>query len=339
MLRSRRDPQGSFMSKKDREANKIMSIHNILDMSDCTLCPRSCRVDRAAGAAGYCHEPAALYCARAALYRDEEPVISGRRGSGAIFFVGCNMGCIYCQNYSIAAAMSGTEVSVERLTEIMLSLQDDQHAENINLVTPSHYLHVIIPALQRAKDQGLHIPVVYNTGSYERVEAIRMLEGLVDVWLPDLKYISPRLSLAYSYTPDYFQYASKAIAEMVRQCPVPTFSDGSHSLDAADDRDDPLMTKGVLVRHLALPGCSEDTRDVLKYLYGTYGDQIFISLMNQYTPMPQVSSDPNLGRTLTDEEYNNLVQYAIDLGITNGFVQDAGTQSGCYIPAFDGTGL
>ena len=315
-----------------------MSLYNIMDMTDCTLCPRSCRVNREAGEIGYCKEASELYAARAALYFDEEPVISGRRGSGAVFFSGCNMGCVYCQNYAIAKAMSGSLIEPSRLTEIFLELQE-QAAENINLVTPSHYLHLIIPAIENAKRQGLSIPVVYNTAAYERVEAIKALEGLVDNWLPDLKYISPRISLAYSHTPDYFQYASKALAEMVRQCPRPLFADGSSSLDAEDDADDPVMVKGVIVRHLALPGCAVDSRDILDYLYGTYGDNIFISLLNQYTPMPQVMNDPNLGRKLTAEEYDALVDYAISIGITNGFIQDGETASQSYIPAFDGTGL
>ena len=281
-----------------------MSLDNIMDMTDCTLCPRSCRANRAGGEVGYCKEDAELYAARAALYFDEEPVISGRHGSGAVFFSGCNMGCVYCQNYAIAKAMSGMKIEPERLSEIFLELQD-QNAENINLVTPSHYLYLIIPAIEKAKRQGLSIPVVYNTGTYERVEAVKALEGLVDIWMPDFKYISPRISLAYSHTPDYFQYASKALAEMVRQCPKPLFADGTSSIDAADDADDPVMVRGVIVRHLALPGCAEDSRDILDYLHSTYGDSIFISLMNQYTPMPQVYGDPNLGRKLTAEEYDD----------------------------------
>ena len=301
-----------------------MSLDNIMDMTDCTLCPRSCRANRAEGEVGYCKEDAELYAARAALYFDEEPVISGHHGSGAVFFSGCNMGCVYCQNYAIAKAMSGMKIEPGRLSEIFLELQD-QNAENINLVTPSHYLYLIIPAIEKAKRQGLSIPVVYNTGTYERVEAIKALEGLVDIWMPDFKYISPRISLAYSHTPDYFQYASKALAEMVRQCPEPLFADGTSSIDAEDDADD--------------PGCAEDSRDILDYLHSTYGDSIFISLMNQYTPMPQVYGDPNLGRKLTAEEYDELVNYAISIGVTNGFIQDGETASQSYIPAFDGTGL
>ena len=291
-----------------------------MDLSDCTLCPRSCRVNRLAGRIGYCNVTADLFAARAALYYHEEPVISGSRGSGAVFFAGCNMGCVFCQNYAIAKAMTGTQLSSGRLTEIFLSLQE-QGAHNINLITAEHFLPQVIRSLRDAKDQGLTLPVVYNTGTYERVEAIQALEGLVDVWLPDFKYISPRLSLAYSHTPDYFQYASKALQEMVRQCPEPLFSDGSHTLDAPDDADDPLMVRGVLVRHLVLPGSTQDSMDILKYLHDTYGDQIFISIMNQYTPMPQVKDDPDLGRKLSSDEYEKVVDYAISLGITNGFIQ------------------
>ncbi len=315
-----------------------MSLQNFMDLSDCTLCPRSCRVDRLAGRIGYCNVTADLFAARAALYYHEEPVISGSRGSGAVFFAGCNMGCVFCQNYAIAKAMTGTQLSSGRLTEIFLSLQE-QGAHNINLITAEHFLPQVIRSLRDAKDQGLTLPVVYNTGTYERVEAIQALEGLVDVWLPDFKYISPRLSLAYSHTPDYFQYASKALQEMVRQCPEPLFSDGSHTLDAPDDADDPLMVRGVLVRHLVLPGSTQDSMDILKYLHDTYGDQIFISIMNQYTPMPQVKDDPDLGRKLSSEEYEKVVDYAISLGITNGFIQEEGTASRRYIPAFDGTGI
>ena len=310
-----------------------MSLQNFMDLSDCTLCPRSCRVNRLAGRIGYCNVTADLFAARAALYYHEEPVISGSRGSGAVFFAGCNMGCVFCQNYAIAKAMTGTQLSSGRLTEIFLSLQE-QGAHNINLITAEHFLPQVIRSLRDAKDQGLTLPVVYNTGTYERVEAIQALEGLVDVWLPDFKYISPRLSLAYSHTPDYFQYASKAL-----QCPEPLFSDGSHTLDAPDDADDPLMVRGVLVRHLVLPGSTQDSMDILKYLHDTYGDQIFISIMNQYTPMPQVKDDPDLGRKLSSEEYEKVVDYAISLGITNGFIQEEGTASRRYIPAFDGTGI
>lgn len=348
-------------------------------LSDCTLCPRNCHVNRIKGERGFCGETGRIRAARAALYFTEEPVISGTRGSGTVFFSGCSLGCIYCQNRRISrpdlpfpAALSQVsssvsslpsasshresaaqkdclprilEISPERMAEIFLDLQQ-QGAHNINLVTPEHFVPLLIPALRRAKEDGLSIPVVYNTGSYERVETVKSLEGLVDVWLPDLKYVSSALSARHTGAADYFQYASAAIAEMVRQCPEPVFSDGSHSIDCPDDADDPVMVRGVLVRHLALPGCGEDSRAVLRCLHETYGDQIFISIMNQYTPMPQVlqqklssPADKALCRRLSEEEYDALVDYAVDLGITNGFIQESGTVSPSYIPVFDGTGI
>ena len=383
-----------------------------LSLADCVLCPRNCHADRLHGVTGFCGEAGAIRAARAALYYTEEPVISGSRGSGTVFFAGCNLGCIYCQNRQIsqpaapalslgsntdsadltdhknmAESVSGEkrssaetslprlmEISPERLAEIFFELEE-QGAHNINLVTPEHFVPLLIPALRRAKKEGLSIPVVYNTGSYERVEAVRALEGLVDVWLPDLKYVSPVLSLRHTGAADYFYYASAAITEMVRQCPEPVFSDGTHAIDCPDDADDPLLIRGVLVRHLALPGCGDDSRAVLRYLHETYGNRIFISIMNQYTPMPQIlfrrqsqpvksSSRPSgnagiaasrtaspfrpvqlspedeaLCRRLSEEEYDALVDYAIEIGIENGFIQESGTVSPSYIPVFDGTGL
>lgn len=316
----------------------MSEIDPLFDLHNCILCPRECHADRVDGKTGYCGVPAGILAARAALLKWEEPVITGPVGSGAVFFTGCNMGCVFCQNYGIAHAHEGIPVTEDHLIRIFFSLAE-QGASNINLVTPTHYLHVLVPALRKAKAQGLKIPVVYNTSAYEKPEALRALEGLVDIYLPDLKYVSPALSAKYSHCPDYFEKASAAIAEMVRQCPEPLFADGSHSLDEADDADDPVMIKGVIVRHLALPGCGEDSRAVLHYLYKTYGDRIFISIMNQYTPMPQVSGDPLLSRRLTEAEYNVLIDYAVSLGIENGFTQEGETASESFIPAFDGTGL
>lgn len=370
-------------NKSTPAATNLSLSDPVRSLSDCTLCPRDCHVNRLQGQRGFCGESGVLRAARAALYYTEEPVISGKNGSGTVFFSGCNLGCIYCQNRQIsrpgrdlpAAAPDfsvGTpgfpdesgnrndkktagetqlprliELSPERLSDIFFELEA-KGAHNINLVTPEHFVPLLIPALRRAKKQGLSIPVVYNTGSYEKVEAVKALEGLVDVWLPDLKYVSSILSACHTGAADYFFCASAAIAEMVRQCPEPVFSDGSHTIDCPDDADDPLMIRGVLVRHLALPGCGQDSRAVLRYLHKTYGDSIFISIMNQYTPMPQVfdgkrgektTSDQNLCRRLTEEEYDALVDYAIDLGIQNGFIQESGTVSPSYIPIFDGTGI
>ncbi|MCI2050181.1 MAG: radical SAM protein [Lachnospiraceae bacterium] len=323
-----------------------MSDKDLFDLSDCTLCPRNCHADRTAGKTGYCGQGACVTAARAALLKWEEPCLTGAEGSGAYFFCGCNLRCVFCQNRVISGPRTAMEEggagprpqTPDRMAEIFLALQE-QHASNINLVTPSHFLPSVAAALEAARLQGLHIPVVYNTSAYEKKEAIRRLDGLVDIYLPDLKYVSSELSGALSGAPDYFACASEAIAEMVRQCPEPLFADGSSSLDAQDDADDPLMLRGVIVRHLALPDCADDSRRVLRYLHGTYGDRIFISLMNQYTPMPGVLEPSFLTRRLSDREYESLVDYAISLGIENGFIQEGPTQSESFIPAFDGTGL
>lgn len=316
-----------------------------LNMSDCSICPRECHVNRAAGQRGYCGQSIRLLAARAALHFWEEPCLSGINGSGAVFFGGCNMRCIFCQNYHIAHGQSGKEITAERLAEIFLELQA-QKAHNINLVTPTHYVPQIIKALCLAKDNGLTLPVVYNTGSYEKVETLKQLEGLVNIYLPDLKYHSSSISKRYSNAPDYFPIASAAIKEMFRQVGAPVFepltSDNSLSSDelfAQDISETSLMKKGVIVRHLLLPDCAEDSRYILRYLHETYGNDIYMSIMNQYTPLSHVASIPSLNRRITGEEYNDLIDYAISLGIENAFIQEGGTSSESFIPAFDCEGV
>lgn len=297
-------------------------------MSDCTLCPRECHVNRSIGETGYCQCTSDLFAARAALHMWEEPCISGTNGSGAVFFCGCNMGCVFCQNYDIAHARNGRQLTPEHLSDIFLTLQD-KGAHNINLVTPSHYIPQIITALTQAKMYGLTIPVVYNTSAYEKVEVLRSLEGLIDVYLPDLKYFSSTLSSRYSAAPDYFEVASAAIAEMVRQIPAAVF----------ETDEDSLIKKGVIVRHLMLPGCEEDSRTILQYLHKTYGEQIYISIMNQYTPLSTVARFPELNRTISPKAYDRMIDYAISIGIENGFIQEGETASESFIPSFDGEGL
>ena len=300
--------------------------------------------------------------ARAALHFWEEPCISGTAGSGAVFFSGCNLGCVFCQNYAISRGHVGKNITVQRLSDIFLELQD-KGANNINLVTAGHFLPVVIDALEDAKNRGLSIPIVYNTSSYEKVEAIRDLDGLVDIYLPDLKYVSSRLSGDFSKAPDYFEVASKAIEEMVRQTGEPEFFvkkkaslnqqmslwESEDVMDAATYNEcaDDLMSEGrevlmkrvTIVRHLLLPGCTEDSKAVVKYLYETYGDSIFISIMNQYTPMPQVAGHPLLSRKVTDDEYNEVLDYAIDSGIENAFMQEGDVAEESFIPNFDCEGL
>ncbi len=293
-------------------------------MAECSLCPRNCKADREAGLRGRCHETATVRIARASLHFWEEPCLSGERGSGTVFFTGCPLGCVYCQNYNIADGTNGVPLTSEELTHVFLRLQETG-AHNVNLVTPTHFVPQIVPALERAKANGLTVPVVYNTGSYETVETLRMLEGLVDIWLPDLKYVSSELSARYSSAPDYFETASAALAEMVRQTPACLFEE------------DGMMTQGVIVRHLVLPGCAEDSKAVLRYLYETYGDDIFVSIMNQFTPLPHLAEGPykELARQVTNAEYDDVVDFAVDLGMTNAFVQEGEAASESFIPDFE----
>ena len=296
------------------------------DNNGCNLCPRMCNVNRHTGT-GYCLMTDRLKVARAALHMWEEPCISGERGSGAVFFSGCTLRCVFCQHYKIAAAKVGKYITVDELADIMLRLQNNQ-ANNINLVTPTHFLPQIVIALQQAKNQGLSIPIVYNTGSYESPEALRHLDGLVDIYLPDLKYFSPDLSAAYSHAPDYFEIACAAIAEMYRQV-----------LDPVMDPDTGLMQRGMIVRHLLLPGQAKDSKKILRYLHETYGDHIYISIMNQYTPLPQVADIEALNRTVTPEEYDRVLRFAERIGIEQGFRQEGSAACESFIPEFDERGL
>ena len=295
-------------------------------MTNCTLCPRKCRVNRFDGQVGYCKTGAEIVAARAALHFWEEPCISGTNGSGTVFFSGCNMRCVFCQNHSIAAAISGQEISLERLSDIFLELQE-KGAHNINLVTPTHYIPQIVIALQKAKENGLSIPIVYNTGGYEEVSSLKLLDGLIDIYLPDFKYKSTELSMNYSGAADYFAKACDALAEMYRQVGDPAF--------AADG----LMKRGIIVRHLLLPGQTADTKRVLRYLHETYHDHIYISIMNQYTPLPHVEQIPDLNRKVTDEEYRRVLSFAEEIGIEKGFRQEGETAAASFIPAFNGEGL
>ena len=295
----------------------------------CDLCPRKCLVDRKKGEKGICGQTENLKVARAALHFWEEPCISGDAGSGAVFFSGCPLHCVFCQNENIANGTVGKEISLERLVDIFLELQE-KRANNINLVTPGHFVPQIVKALDQARKEGLTLPVVYNTSSYETVDTIKMLEGYVDIYLPDFKYMSPVLSKKYSHAPDYAEVAKAAIAEMVRQTGKAVFVNGD---------EDNLILSGTIVRHLILPGCMADSMQILKYLHDTYGDMIYISIMNQFTPLSNLEKYPELNRRITDEEYETLVDYAIEIGIENGFIQEGNTAEESFIPAFDCEGV
>lgn len=325
-------------------------------LSHCMLCPRACGVDRSKGQTGVCGQSVEVKAARADLHMWEEPCLSGTRGSGAVFFSGCNLHCVFCQNHKIAAGDAGKVISVERLGEIFLELQE-KGANNLNLVTACHFVPQIIEALDEARRAGLKLPVLYNSSGYETVETIRMLDGYVDIYLPDLKYVDTKISQKYSHAPDYFEKASAAIAEMVRQIGKMEFvpEEQSKSLGVPEGQSQTfgvaeyqtrsekgeslIMTRGVIVRHLLLPGCLEDSKRVIRYLLDTYGEQIFISIMNQYTPLPHVSEYPELNRKVSAEEYEELIDYALERGIENGFVQEGEAAKESFIPEFDGKGV
>ena len=316
--------------KKEEQSDTMQTQKT--SYAPCALCPRACRVDRTAGQKGRCHVDAQIRVARAALHMWEEPCLSGRSGSGAVFFSGCALGCIFCQNREIASGKAGLVISEARLSEIFLELQE-KGANNINLVTAGHYVLQVIRALACAKSQGLRIPIVYNSSGYEKAETLRQLEGLIDIYLPDLKYLTPELAAAYSHAPDYPQYAMEAISEMVRQQPQAEFM--------PEDRTEasPIMRRGVIVRHLLLPGHVREAKKVVGYLHETYGDQIYISMMNQYTPMSEKFADPNLNRRVTKREYERLLDYAAEIGVENGFYQEGATADESFIPKFDYEGV
>ncbi len=294
---------------------------------NCILCPRNCNTNRNDGNIGACMVSGKLKLARAALHYWEEPCISGEAGSGAVFFSGCSLHCVFCQNEEISRGQSGKEVEKERLAEIFLELQE-KGANNINLVTPGQYVPHIIWAVEQARDQGLKLPIVYNTSSYEKVETIRRLQGIVDIYLPDFKYMSSDIAMKYSKAKDYPEVAKAAIAEMVRQQPNPVFDEVTG-----------LMKRGVIVRQLLLPNLLEDAKAIVKYLYDAYGDNIYLSLMSQFTPLSNVENYPELNRKVSEKEYEEYVNYAIELGVENGFIQEEDVADESFIPHFDCEGV
>lgn len=289
-------------------------------MEKCTLCPRKCNVDRDT-LTGFCGVDNKVRIARCALHMWEEGCISGREGSGAVFFSGCNLRCVYCQNYNISTKGKGRQISIQELANKFLELQQ-QGANNINLVTPTHYMPQIIKALDIAKNDGLNLPIVYNCGGYEDYESIEKLRGYVDIFLTDFKYFDNERGKRYSNVKDYCEVAKKALSKMFDVVGMPVF----------DERG--IMLKGIIVRHLMLPGGIKDSKNVIKYLYQTYADNIFISIMSQYTPLEHVKKYKELDRKLYPAEYKRLVNYAIDLGVINGFTQDMDTADESFIPEF-----
>ena len=298
---------------------------NGLSSSPCALCPRECMAERESGQKGYCLSDDRIFVARADLHMWEEPCISGKQGSGTVFFSGCNLRCVYCQNYEIAAGQRGKQISIKGLSEIFLELQK-KGAANINLVTPDHYVLQAAEAVMEARKEGLAIPVVYNGSGYEKRDVIKRLSGIIDIFLTDFKYMDELLAEKYSKAPDYPVVAKSALDEMVKITGESVFDENG------------MMQKGTIVRHLLLPGHKKNAKDVIRYVYETYGDKVYVSLMNQYTPFERLKGNPaykELCRKVTKREYETVVDYAINLGITNAFIQEGDTARESFIPEFD----
>ncbi len=295
----------------------------------CRLCPRNCKVDRTRKV-GYCNERDTLHVSRAALHMWEEPSISGTNGSGTVFFSGCNMGCVFCQNRKISKGEVGKHISEDRLVDIFFELQD-KGGNNINLVTADMFIPSVKRAIERAKNKGIKIPFLLNTASYLNVETIKSLEGLIDIYLPDFKYIKEEDAIRYSHAPGYVDAAKAAIEEMIRQRPECHFRD--------DENGQHLLEQGVVVRHLLIPGKVIQAKMILKYLYEKYGDSIYISLMNQFTPNGELKDYPEIDRTIKESEYRSLIKYAQQLGLSNGYIQVGETASESFIPNFNCEGV
>ena len=293
-----------------------------MNLTNCTLCPRNCGIDRVSGKTGVCKMTDDIKIARAALHMWEEPCISGDVGSGTVFFCGCSLGCVYCQNKPVSRGTVGKVVSIEKLCRIYFDLMN-KGAANINLVTPDHYIPQIAKSLEMSRQKGLNIPVVYNSSSYVNPQSLKMLDGLVDIYLPDMKYMDSKIAKKYSLAADYPKAAMIAIDAMVKMTGESVFDKNG------------MMRRGVIVRHLVLPGNVLNSKKVLKYLFETYGDSIYISIMSQYTPCTDLSSYPEINRTVGKSEYERVISYANELGIKNAFVQEGESASESFIPEFD----
>ncbi len=298
----------------------------ILDLlKDCKLCPRNCNINRNEKS-GFCGAGEKISVALVSLHKWEEPCLVGDNGAGTIFFSHCNLKCVYCQNFKISSEGYGKEISIERLAEIFLE-QQQRGAANIELVTPTHYVPQICMALDIAKSHGLNIPIVYNTNSYENLSTLELLKNRVDIFLPDLKYFDDEIAKTFSNAPNYFQVATSAIQKMFELV-------GENKFDSSG-----MMTRGVIVRHLVLPNFRRDSFKILDWLNKNFGDKIFISLMNQYTPLFRAGEFKKINRRLTTFEYDSVTNYAVDIGIKNCYIQIGKTADEKFVPNFDGNGV
>ena len=291
-------------------------------LENCMLCPHKCGINRIDGKKGRCKCDDKLKIALASLHMFEEPCISGENGSGTVFFSNCNLNCIYCQNYEISSLGKGKEITVEHLAEIFLK-QQKKGAHNINLVTPTMYVLQIIEALKIAKSKGLNIPIVYNSNGYENNNIIKLLNGYIDVYLPDLKYYSNELAKKYSNVNNYFETATKAIKEMYNQVGIAKFDENG------------LIKKGVIIRHLVLPNHIQNTKNILKWIKENMPDDIYVSVMAQYFPTYKAKEDDLINRKLNSKEYKEVLNYLYSLDLENGYIQELGEHEEEYVPDFD----
>lgn len=296
-----------------------------LETKKCNLCIRNCNVDRDINL-GVCQANNHLKVARAQLHFWEEPCISSKNGSGTVFFSHCNLKCVFCQNHCISQEFNGKTISIERLAAIFLELEK-QGANNINLVTPTHYVPQIIKSIKIARNNNLTLPILYNTNSIDSLETIKALDGLVDVYLPDFKYFDDKYALEYSKINNYRENALNVIKEMVRQVGAPSFNDNG------------IIQKGVIVRHLLLPGLLFDSKKVIDLLYNTFHDDIYISLMNQYVPMHNAYKYPKINSKLNPKHYDSIIDYALSIGVKNGFIQGEGANTTDFVPSFKNEGV
>ena len=310
----------------NKDTDELNNLGFLSMLEECNLCPRKCTVNRLHGELGFCNSYKDVKIAKVSLHKWEEPCISGTIGSGTVFFSNCNLRCVFCQNHKISHEGIGKTVSINRLSEIFLEEQL-RGALNINLVTPTHYVPQIIEALKLAKSKGLSIPILYNSNGYENIDTIKALRGFIDVYLPDLKYYKDKYAVKYSNAPNYFNVAREAIIEMVSQV-------GEAKFDA-----DGIIQKGVIIRHLMLPGLLFDSKKIIDFIYSTFNDSVYISLMNQYTPMYESAKYPEINKNLNSNHYDALIDYCLDLGITNCFIQESGSSSTAFVPDFNLSGV
>lgn len=291
-------------------------------LNSCTLCPHNCKINRQEGKIGRCKATNQAKIALYSIHKFEEPCISGENGSGTVFFSNCNLNCIFCQNYEISQQGKGKEISTDELANIFLK-QQERKAENINLVTPTSYVPQIIEAIKIAKNKGLKLPIVYNTNSYENIETIKMLEGYVDIYLPDLKYADNLLAKKLSHIDHYFETATQAIQEMYKQVGKPALNEKG------------IMQKGMIIRHLVLPNYIENSKLVLKWIHENLTNDVYVSIMAQYFPTYKAKEDEKLNRKLTKEEWNEILEYIDTIEIENGYIQELGDHEEEYVPKWE----